>query len=62
VIGFGISTPAQARAAARVGDAVVVGSAIVNQIAKHSRDRRVAERVARFVAAMVRGVKRRDTQ
>jgi tryptophan synthase alpha chain len=61
-IGFGISTPAQARAAARVGDAVVVGSAIVNQIAKHSRDRRVAERVARFVAAMVRGVKRRDTQ
>jgi tryptophan synthase alpha chain len=61
-IGFGISTPAQAQAAARVGDAVVVGSAIVNQIAKHSRDRRAAEPVARFVAAMVRGVKRRDTQ
>jgi tryptophan synthase alpha chain len=61
-IGFGISTPAQARAAARAADAVVVGSAIVNQIAKHSHDRRMTEHVARFVGAMVPGVKRRNTQ
>jgi tryptophan synthase alpha chain len=32
-VGFGISTPAQAAAVARVADAAVVGSAIVNRIA-----------------------------
>jgi tryptophan synthase alpha chain len=57
-IGFGISNPSQARAAARAADAVVVGSAIVNQIAKRGRDRQMASKVARFVGAMVRGAKR----
>jgi tryptophan synthase alpha chain len=57
-IGFGISNPTQARAAARAADAVVVGSAIVNQIAKHGKHRQMAPTVARFVGAMVRGVKR----
>ncbi|HTS19369.1 MAG TPA: tryptophan synthase subunit alpha [Verrucomicrobiae bacterium] len=57
-IGFGISNPAQARAAAHSADAVVVGSAIVNQIAKHANERRMADRVARFVGAMVRGAKK----
>jgi tryptophan synthase alpha chain len=57
-IGFGISNPAQARTVARAADAVVVGSAIVNQIAKHGSDRQMAPKVARFVGAMVRGVKR----
>lgn len=57
-IGFGISNPSQARAAARTADAVVVGSAIVNQIAKHGADRQMAPKVARFVGAMVRGTKR----
>jgi tryptophan synthase alpha chain len=57
-IGFGISNPSQARAAARAADAVVVGSAIVNQIAKHGKNRQMATKVARFVGAMVRGVKR----
>ncbi len=56
-IGFGISNPAQARAAARAADAVVVGSAIVNQIAKLGHDRRLAKKVGRFVAAMVDAVK-----
>jgi tryptophan synthase alpha chain len=55
-IGFGISTPAQARAAAKSADAVVVGSAIVNQIAKHGRDRRMPARVAKFVGAMTKAV------
>jgi tryptophan synthase alpha chain len=53
-VGFGISTAAQARAVARAADAVVVGSAIVNQIARHGRDYR---KVARFVAPMVKAVK-----
>ena len=57
-IGFGISNPAQARAAAHAADAVVVGSAIVNQIAKHGKDRQLAAKVARFVGAMVRAVKK----
>jgi tryptophan synthase alpha chain len=57
-IGFGISNPAQARAAARAADAVVVGSAIVNQIAKHGKSRLVVPKVARFVEAMVKAVKR----
>jgi tryptophan synthase alpha chain len=52
-VGFGISTPEQAREVALSADAVVVGSAIVNQIAK-GRD---AKSVARFVAPMVKAVK-----
>lgn len=57
-VGFGVSTPAQARAVAGTADAVVVGSAIVNQIARLGRDRRLADKVARFVAPMVKAVKR----
>ena len=53
-IGFGISDPKQARAAALEADAVVVGSAIVNQIAKHGGDVR---KIVRFVAPMVKAVK-----
>jgi len=52
-IGFGISNPQQAHAVAKDGDACVVGSAIVNQIAKHGKDPR---KVARFVAPMVKAV------
>ena len=52
-IGFGVSTPAQARAVAQAGDAVVVGSAIVNQIAQGKS----AVAVARFVAPLVKAVK-----
>jgi tryptophan synthase alpha chain len=51
-IGFGISTLKQARAAAAAADAVVVGSAIVNYIAKHR-----GKHIARFVAPMVKAVK-----
>ncbi len=59
-VGFGISTPQQARAVAESADAVVVGSAIVNQIAKLGNDRRLAEKIARFVAPMVKAVKRKQ--
>ena len=38
-VGFGISTPDQARTVAASAEAVVVGSAIVNQIARHGRTR-----------------------
>lgn len=52
-IGFGISTPEQARAAAATADAVVVGSAIVKKFAESKR-----ADAARWVARMVRAVKR----
>jgi tryptophan synthase alpha chain len=56
-VGFGISTPRQARAVAQTADAVVVGSAIVNQIARLGKDKRLAPKIARFVAPMVKSVK-----
>ncbi|MGD0016598.1 MAG: tryptophan synthase subunit alpha [Verrucomicrobiia bacterium] len=56
-VGFGISTPQQARAVAQKADAVVVGSAIVNQIARFGKERRLAVKVARFVTPMIRSVK-----
>jgi tryptophan synthase alpha chain len=56
-VGFGISTPQQARAVAQTADAVVVGSAIVNQIARLGKDRRLAEKISRYVGAMVRVVR-----
>ncbi|HEX4027922.1 MAG TPA: tryptophan synthase subunit alpha [Rhizomicrobium sp.] len=45
-VGFGIRSPEQAAAVARVADGVVVGSAIVSQVANHlheGRDRIIAE-------------------
>jgi tryptophan synthase alpha chain len=51
-LGFGISTPAQVRQACRVADAAVVGSALVNVIAEHGRDRDVADRVAGYVRSL----------
>jgi tryptophan synthase alpha chain len=55
-VGFGISTPVQARAVARAADAVVVGSAIVNRIAQLGKDAKLAAKVARFVAPLVKAV------
>lgn len=37
-VGFGVSTPENAADVARVADAVVVGSALVRQIAEHGQD------------------------
>jgi len=50
VIGFGISTPNQARDMARIADGVIVGSAVVKIIAEHGRD--CIEPVKQFVQAM----------
>jgi tryptophan synthase alpha chain len=56
-VGFGISTPEQARQVAENADAVVVGSAIVNQIAEHSRGADLVGRVSAFAAGLARAVK-----
>jgi tryptophan synthase alpha chain len=56
-VGFGISNPEQARMIARNSDAVVVGSAIVNQIAKHGKDPKLVQHVMDFVRPMIEAVK-----
>jgi tryptophan synthase alpha chain len=56
-IGFGISNPEQARFVSRFGEAVVVGSAVVNQIASHRHSADLVPVVSDFVRALARGVK-----
>ena len=58
-VGFGVSTPAQARAVAQIADGVIVGSAIVRVIAEHSaRARRtLVTKVGAFAAELAAGVK-----
>jgi tryptophan synthase alpha chain len=58
VVGFGVSTPAQARELAPMADGVVVGSAIVSRIAEGGSRAARAERVRRFVATLKRGLRR----
>jgi tryptophan synthase alpha chain len=57
-VGFGISNPEQAALVASSSDAVVVGSAVVNQIARHGKSPELVERVGRFVKSLVLAVKR----
>ena len=56
-VGFGISTPDQARAVAAQAEAVVVGSAIVNQIARHGKSPELVEQVSQYVQSLVSAVK-----
>ena len=56
-VGFGISTPEQARLVARSADAVVVGSAVVNQIAEHGKSKDLVKRASKFVKSLAGAVK-----
>ncbi len=56
-VGFGISTPEQAAEVARASDGVVVGSAIVRQVADNADSDDVAAKVEAFVAPLVEAVK-----
>lgn len=56
-VGFGVSNPEQARAVARSAEAVVVGSAIVNQIAARGKNADLVPTVERFVSELVQAVK-----
>ena len=51
-VGFGISTPEQAKIVAASAEAVVVGSAIVNQIAQHGGSLDLVSKVASFVNSL----------
>jgi tryptophan synthase alpha chain len=56
-VGFGVSNPEQAKRVASSSDAVVVGSAVVNQIAKHGKSPELVKRVGGFVKSLVSAVK-----
>ena len=56
-VGFGVSNPEQAKAVAKEADGVVVGSAIVNQIAEHGKAADLVPRLGAFVKAMADAVK-----
>jgi tryptophan synthase alpha chain len=59
VVGFGVSTPEQVRQIAAVADGVVVGSAIVRQIAEHQGDRKLAEIIRDYVRPLAAATKER---
>jgi tryptophan synthase alpha chain len=56
-VGFGISNPEQARTVAESAEAVVVGSAVVNQIAQHGKSTELVKKVMEFAEPLVRAVK-----
>ena len=58
-VGFGISTPEQAREVAKIADAVVVGSAIVKSISENSASPDLPARIREFVAPLAAAVKNR---
>jgi tryptophan synthase alpha chain len=56
-IGFGISNPEQARTVAQSAEAIVVGSAVVNQIAEHGKSPELVAKVSAFVKSLGDAVK-----
>jgi tryptophan synthase alpha chain len=56
-VGFGISNPEQARFVAANADAVVVGSAVVNQIAQYGKSPDLVTRVTEFAKGLAAAVK-----
>jgi tryptophan synthase alpha chain len=56
-IGFGINTPEQAAAVAKVSDGIVVGSAIVKIVENNANDPAVAEKVGAFVTGLVEAIR-----
>ncbi len=58
-LGFGISTPEQARMAGKIADGVIVGSAIVKEIEKYSSqdDNILIDKVGKFVGDLVNSTK-----
>jgi tryptophan synthase alpha chain len=58
-VGFGISNAAQAREVARLGDAVVVGSAFVRLMGQPGDPEKVLTRVRELARELVRGIRSR---
>jgi tryptophan synthase alpha chain len=56
-VGFGISNPEQAKLVAQNADAIVVGSAVVNQIAEHGKSPELVAKLGAFVKSLGDAVK-----
>jgi len=56
-VGFGISNPTQAKLVAAEADGCVVGSAVVNQIAKHGKSPELVAKTGAFVKSLADAVK-----
>lgn len=56
-VGFGVSNPEQAKLVAQNADGVVVGSAIVNQIALHGKSPELVAKVGAFVKSLGAAIK-----
>ena len=56
-VGFGVSNPQQAKLVAQNADAVVVGSAVVNQIAENGKSKDLVKHVGKFVKSLADAVK-----
>ena len=56
-IGFGISNSEQARCVSLLGDGVIVGSAIVNEIGKALKKKEFIKSVGNFVTRLIKGVR-----
>ena len=56
-VGFGISNPEQAGIVAETADAVVVGSAVVDQIAQQGQSPDLVQAVQQLVKSMIQAVK-----
>jgi tryptophan synthase alpha chain len=56
-IGFGISNPEQARAVSQYGEAIVVGSAVVNQIAEYGKSNELIPKVSSFIKSLSEAVR-----
>ncbi len=56
-VGFGISNPEQARLVARHAEAIVVGSAVVNQIAEHGQSADLVPVAAGFVRSLAQAIR-----
>jgi len=51
-VGFGVATPEDAANVAAIADGVIVGSAIVKQIAAHQQEPAMVKYVAEFVRSL----------
>ena len=56
-IGFGINAPEQATAIANVSDGVVVGSAIVNEVAENAESTALADNIGKFIQPLIHATK-----
>ncbi len=56
-VGFGVSTPEQVKQLSQAADGVIVGSAIIKQIEKHSGQKDLIKSVSRFVQELAKPLK-----